>query len=276
MPHEIGHGLVTINPIGGVPAYGRRPAKGARRIGLCAYCKREGPISEDHVFSRALFERDSDSLIKVPSCDECKDAKDAGEERLRDLVRLDVGASELGWSLRQILRVGRAHLRRPGRSTERIMARKQIEVTSFGGIYLGEAFEIEWDFAPVVRTMEFIVRGLWFHVNREPLPRHADVGVSFIRPLDRQQIHKWLSPFRVVEVFVLGNGVAHVEAFDTFRFTRVDSVWRIVFNFGVLLLAGTGAYARYVRGFTDRREVEGYFDPRICSKQVKALATGLQ
>jgi hypothetical protein len=61
-----------------------------------------------------------------------------------------------------------------------------------------------------------------------------------------------------------GKPCAHIEAFDAFRHTRVDSFWRIVFNFGVLFLAGTGAYARYVRGLTDRREVEGYYDPRVC------------
>jgi hypothetical protein len=180
------------------------------------------------------------------------------------LVRLEVGGADHGDSTAQVLRIGRAHLRNPGRSTHRILARKQIEVTSFGGIYLGEAFEIEWDFAPVLRTMEFIVRGLWFHVSREPLQRHADVGVSFIPPLERAQIHNWLSRFRVTEVFVLGNGVAHIEKFDAARITRVDSVWRIVFNFGVLFLAGTGKYARYVRGFADRREVDGYYDPRVC------------
>src|SRR5690606_32647392 len=107
-------------------------------------------------------------------------------------------------------------------------------------------------------------RGLWFHANSEALPRHADVGFSFIPPLDRPTTHKWLAPFRVKDLYVLRNGFAHLEGFDAARLTRVDSVWRIVFNFGVLFLAGTGAYARYVRGFTDRREVEGYCEPRIC------------
>jgi hypothetical protein len=264
MPFDVGHNLVTINPRGGVPPYGRRPAKGLQRVGVCALCKRERPITVDHVIPRALFERDSDSLIRVPSCQECQDAKHAGEERLRDLVRLDIGGADHGDALAQVLRIGRAHVRNPGRSTQAIMERRQIEVTSFGGIYLGEAFEIKWDFAPILRTMEFVTRGLWFHVNREALPRHADVGVSFIQPLDRNDIHRWLARFRVAEVFVLGNGVAHMEAIDTYRFTRVDSVWRIVFNFGVLFLAGTGAYARYVRGLSDRREVEGYHDPRLC------------
>ena len=259
--------MVTINPIGGVSAYGRRLAKGQPRVGVCALCKRERPITKDHVIPRGLFQRDSDSLIRVPSCQECQDAKHDGEEWLRDLVRLDVGGSDHGDALSQVLRIGRAHLRNPGRSTERIMTRKQIEVTSFGDIYLGEAFEIEWDFASIIRTMEFVVRGLWFHVNREPLPRHANVSVSFIQPLDRQRIHNWLSPFSVTELFVLGNGVAHIEALDTFCHTRADSFWRIVFNFGVLFLARTGAYARYVRGLTDRREVDGYYDSRICYAQ---------
>jgi hypothetical protein len=264
MPFETAHGLITINPIGGVPAYGKRPAKGQPKVGMCALCKRERPITVDHVIPRALFERDSDSLIRVPSCQECQDTKHVGEERLRDLARLDVGGSDHEDALAQVLRIGRAHLRGPGRSTERIMARKQIEVTSFGGIYLGEAFEIDWDFAPIVRTMELIVRGLWFHVHREPLPRHADVGVSFIPPLARQQIHRWLARFPVTELFVLGNGVAHIESFDAARLTRVDSFWRIVFNGNVLFLAGTGAFARYTRAFTDRREVDGYYDPRVC------------
>jgi hypothetical protein len=264
MPFNVGHGLVTVNPRGGVPAYGKRPAKGQPKVGVCALCKRERPITVDHVIPRALFERDADSLIRVPSCNECQDKKHEGEERLRDLVRIDIGGSGHGDSLSQIMRIGRAHRRNPGRSTERIMARRQIEVTSYGGIYLGEAFEIDWDFAPILRTMEFIVRGLWFHVNREPLPRHAEVGVSFIPPLERQQIHNWLSRFRVREIFILGNGIAHIEAFDAARVTRIDSSWGIVFNHGVLFLAGTGAYARYVRGLTDRREVDGYCDRLVC------------
>jgi hypothetical protein len=239
-------------------------AKGEPRVGLYAYCKRERPITRDHVVSRALFERDSDSLIRVPSCEECQDAKEAGEEHLRDLVRIDVGGWEHEDAISQVLKIGRAHLRNPGRSTEHIMARRQIEVRSFGGIYLGEAFEIEWDFQPILRTMEFIVRGLWFNVIGWALPRHADVGVSFIEPLDRTAIHRWLSPFTVTEIFVLGNGIAHIQSIDVFRYTRCDSFWRTVFNFGVLFRARTGHYAPYVRRLTDNRERPDHWDGRLC------------
>ena len=70
-------------------------------------------------------------------------------------------------------------------------------------------------FAPIIRTDGVRVAGL-FRFHGEPLPRHADVGLSFIQPLDRQRIQNWLSPFRVTELFVLGYGVAHIEASDTF------------------------------------------------------------
>jgi hypothetical protein len=264
VPFEIGHGLVTINPIGGVPAYGRRPAKGSRRFGVCAYCKRSLAISVDHVIPRALFESALDSLIRVPSCDECQAAKAAGEERLRALVLFDVGATYRGNVHALAARIARAHLRNPGLSTQRLLDSKQVELTSAGGIYLGEAIQADWDYAAILRTMEFIVRGLWFHVDRNPLPRHADVGISFIPPLVRQQIASWLAPFSLSEFFSLGNGVAHIEFFRVVRKTRIDSFWVIVFNGGVLFLGGTGAYARPIRGLTNRREIEGYYDPRIC------------
>jgi hypothetical protein len=141
---------------------------------------------------------------------------------------------------------------------------EQIEVVSAGGIYLGVAFQAKWDYASILRTMEFIVRGLWFHVERNALPRHADVGASFIQPIMRQRVASWLARFPVSEIMPLGNGVAHIESFPVVRRTRIDSFWAIAFNGGVLFLGATGVYARFVRAFTDRRVIDGYYDPRIC------------
>lgn len=267
MPFEIGHGLVTINPIGGVPPYGRRVAKGQQRVGLCALCCRERPITREHVISCLLFERDSDSLIRVPSCIVCQKAKQEGEERLRDLVQFDVGALHFGNQYARASVMARAHRRRPGKSTQHLLDSKQVELISAGGIYLGEAFEAEWDYTAIVRTMEFVIRGLWFHVEREPLPRHADVAATCIPPLMRQRIASWLARFPVSEIIPLGNGVAHIESFPVVRRTRIDSFWAIAFNGGVLFLGATGAYARPVRAFMDRRVIGGYYDPKICYAQ---------
>jgi hypothetical protein len=221
----------------------RQSKKGDPEIGVCSRCGMQGPITSDHVIAKNLFKRDTDALIEAPLCASCHAEKNQGEERLRDLIAIDIGGSEHPEALRQALTSIRAHNRRPGRSTERILGRRRIEVIGPGGVYLGDAFELDWDFAPVLRTLEIAVRRLHRYFRNELLPPDLPVQVVFIKPLHRAKILRKLSRFRPRDVIVLGNGIAHIASYDGGDDDPTSSFWTITFNYGVLFVAGTGSFA---------------------------------
>jgi hypothetical protein len=260
---RIDHDLITESPDDQNEQRTRKAGKGERETGVCSVCGMEGPITSDHVIATNLFRRDADSLIEAPLCDNCHTEKNRGEERLRDVVAIDVGGAEHPEALRQTLTAIRAHNRRPGRSTERILGRRQIEVFSPSGVYLGDAFELDWDFDPVLRTLEIAVRGLHRHFRNELLPPDTPVRVVFIKPLHRAKILQTLSRFRPRDLIVMGNGIAHIASYEgasdhpTSSFDHpTSSFWTITFNYGVLFVAGTGSFADAIERMTAGRQHE--------------------
>ena len=121
------------------------------------------------------------------------------------------------------------------------------------GIYLGDAFEIDWDFAPVLRTLEIAVRGLYRNFRGELLPPGTPVDVVFIEPLKRAAWLNRLSRFPVRDLVVLGNGIAHIASFETSDDEPASSVWTITFNYGVLFIAMTGSFAEAARRISARK-----------------------
>jgi hypothetical protein len=188
----------------------------------------------------------------MPLCDGCHAEKNQGEERLRDVIAIDIGGSDHPEALRQLLTSIRGHNRRPGRSTQRISQRRQIEVVNPNGIYLGDAFKIDWDFAPVLRTLEIAVRCLYRYFRGELFPPNSPVEVVFIEPVRRAAVVKHVSRFRPRDLIVLADGIVHIASYDGPDNDPTATLWTITFNYGVLFVAATGSGVESFRRTTRR------------------------
>jgi hypothetical protein len=168
------------------------------------------------------------------------------------VIAIDVGGSDHPEALRQVLTSIRADNRRPGRSTQRISQRRQIEVVNPDGIYLGDAFEIDWDFAPVLRTLDIAVRCLYRYFRGELLPPSTPVEVVFIEPMRRAAVVKHLARFQPRDLIVLGDGIAHIASYGGSDDDPTATLWTITFNYGVLFVAATGSGVEMFRRTTRR------------------------
>ncbi len=69
------------------------PQRKKKRLGICVYCGRNGPVTRDHIPPKNLFATRPSNLITVPACEKCNRAacKDDEYFRLTITSRSDIG-----------------------------------------------------------------------------------------------------------------------------------------------------------------------------------------
>ncbi len=146
------------------------------RTGECAYCGAVGVVTRDHVPPLNLFPEPRPSnlnLITVPACQACNASFKLDDEYFRLAVTAgidgDTHPRELAWSIRAIEKL--ATPEKLGLAKWLGQARRMIEVRSPAGLYLGHAAGIEVDPRRILRVVERIVRGLFFHHRGRRLPQ---------------------------------------------------------------------------------------------------------
>jgi hypothetical protein len=113
-----------------------------KRIGSCAYCGREAPITKDHIPPQNLFPDPKPSnLITVPCCEECRSAWSDDDEYFRLAV---VSASNQydGSHAEKVNETVLRSLRKPNKGGFARLVREslmKIDVRTEAGIYLGTA-----------------------------------------------------------------------------------------------------------------------------------------
>lgn len=143
-----------------------------KRRMYCAYCGAP-KVSEDHVPPRNLFPIDRTNLITVPACHEHNGERSDLDEQFRNYVATRVGNETpttqelLNKAIRGITRNKTLHQWNP--------SLRQFEVKIESGA-----------FKPMI---EWITRGLYWHVYKERLP--LDVGMQ----IAQLRIGEWLPQF---------------------------------------------------------------------------------
>lgn len=145
------------------------------RTGECAYCGAFGVVTRDHVPPLNLFPEPRPAnlnLITVPACKACNDGFKLDDEYFRLAVTAgidgDAHPRELAWSIRAIEKL--ATPEKLGLARWLGQARRMIAVRSPAGLYLGHAAGIEVDPRRILRVVERIVRGLFFHHRGRRVP----------------------------------------------------------------------------------------------------------
>jgi hypothetical protein len=150
-----------------------RASKGKEvTVELCIYCRNSPRETSDHVPPKGLFKEPRPSnLITVPACFRCNNSFSADDEYFLNIA-LDWGASETCDGKKVVDKRLRSMKRKESRRVwEPFFAKlKPVEVYSPSGLYLANSFGFSLDTARLIRTVNRIIRGLYFEVTKTPLP----------------------------------------------------------------------------------------------------------
>jgi hypothetical protein len=145
---------------------------------LCIYCQKNRAATSDHVPPKKFYGTPPPpNLITVPACHGCNGGFGADDEYFLNLA-LDWAAS----STKDGEKVAASRLRsmksKPKSKDWRSVFEtlKPAEARSPAGVFLGHSLSIQLDGVRLARTVNRIIRGLYFRVTKVPLPVDGRVG----------------------------------------------------------------------------------------------------
>lgn len=151
---------------------------------ICGYCGSAGATTRDHIPPKAIFPmpRPGD-LITVPSCGPCNHGASDSDELFRTYLSLHIGldtpsTSQLWAEALRGVRHNRCLHRRLLSEMERVW------LTTSSGVIHGQAVRGRWDSDAHDRTIERMVRGLYFHHYQEVLGSRVTIKIHWLRTLD--------------------------------------------------------------------------------------------
>jgi hypothetical protein len=150
--------------------------------GPCAYCGMRPWSTREHVVPRALFPKPMPSnAITVGTCVECNGVKSTLDDYLRDCLVGDVAAG----SNQAVKRLRTGEMKRSVESNRSILSRQAVAegkmkpMFTVSGVYAGQCVEMPVDTHMLGGSLQFIVRGLYYHLTRNRIP--DDYVYEFIR-----------------------------------------------------------------------------------------------
>lgn len=155
----------------------KKPGK-PETLGICVYCGQSGRVEPDHVVPCTLFLHGNQSKWTVPSCRSCNVRKSAGESDLRDYVVIDKDGSRHPQALRLLPLIEKAAVKGFSRIALAVMDAEDKPLITPAGIYLGHFPTTTIDDGPMLRSLEMMVRGLYFLEMKRILPVNCPVEVK--------------------------------------------------------------------------------------------------
>lgn len=215
-------------------------------IRTCTYCgvaeDQDGPrFTRDHVLPRSLFNTMDPQMITVLACPACQQEKSYGDDDLRDYVNLHHGGSHHPEALTQLFKIARATQLGRSKIGQAVRTKGRLrQVVTQAGLHvpMWEA-PIPGDHRDMFRSLEYIVRGLYYHTTRTALPLGTPVSVMTVEDWDIVKLFTRV-PHRGPTI--KGNGVAWWVSAHTDE-DPLSTYWLLLFNDAIWFLAGTGQFA---------------------------------
>ena len=231
---------------------GRQTRKrGQQRSGVCAYCDEVGPITRDHVFAQTLFIGTVENPLTVPACSRCHDDKSKGESVIRDLVTFEVNGERHPDSRVQVAKIARAvQSNRSIVGTTMLEKAELYENLSSNGIFLGYTVRVPTEpfRTLMLKTVEYIVRGLFYQQTSRPIGASTPVEVSLVESHLVAETNQHFDEAPVTHSGSIGNSVASWVGWVSQK-DLASSRWRICLNGGVFFIGWTGRRAENVRAY---------------------------
>lgn len=214
--------------------------KGQPRIGTCAYCGTHGVVTRDHVVPSCLTPKGATPLAIVDACRPCNAAKSSFEVDFRDYLSLCIQSE--GHPDRDRL------MRAAARSTQRNSSPLGRAVTWQSrrlAIVLNGAIQ---DFVlapndpdPILKCLDFVVKGLHHHSTGSSLPYSSSVDVTFLDAFGPTAFTLMFNAMQIppTKILIASPGIltAYVWYFPEIQDT---TCWALEFLEGVQFLAYAG------------------------------------
>ena len=156
---------------------------------LCAICGLEKASTLDHIPPKSIFPKPRPALITVPACIKCNNAASKDDEAFRVFLSLHVGIespqTQALWE-NEALRSTRHNRRLYNYLTQ---TAKRVALRTKSGIIIGAATAIRWEGKVHDRTIEKMIRGLYFHHFGEILGNRVKIKVHWLRNIN-EEIYK--------------------------------------------------------------------------------------
>lgn len=211
--------------------------------GICAYCRKAGEVTADHVIPQCLFPgRIPKDAPIVDACQKCNGVmKSTFDTYLRDLLVNDMSSSRNSLAQELLPKYERARAR--NRSILDRDMRTNSDIVGFAkpsgiiGSY-ADTWEVVDERVKIIMSM--IIRGLFHYYLHDTLPR--DISLEISRVIDSKLINKTL-----FELYERGGRHARIGTGDVFECTYGNSrekpylsVWVLNFYRSVVFFAFTG------------------------------------
>lgn len=201
-----------------------------QKIGQCAYCAETQPLTDDHIPPKNLFPRPrASNLITVPCCENCRAGWSKDDEYFRAAILSSAKVSENPLAQGAIDSLLRSFRREKHKKFSRNILRniKEIEVVTKAGIFLSKELALKLETERINRVAQRIIRGLFFHEKKYPLPAGYEISVS-IQQFGLEPLFKQLSEVHFPQPRIVQDGIFSY----TFKETEEDSnssIWLILF-----------------------------------------------
>ena len=153
------------------------------RAKVCGYCGSPGPTTRDHIPPKGVFATPRpDDLITIPSCVPCNQGASERDETFRTYLSIHVGTDTESTSRlwEQVLR----GIRRKRPLRRRLIAEVEpVWLTTPSGIIHSRAYAGRWDSDAHDKTIERMIRGLYFHHYQEVLGARVGVKAHWFQKL---------------------------------------------------------------------------------------------
>ena len=204
-----------------------KPNNPASRQGekLCVYCGSTDDLTKEHPFPTNLFLGPKPTLITVPACRPCNKSYDLDDEYFRLFAATPAYDKEAGRQIWDETIVARTFKRSPKLRAAFVSSPRTLEISSPGGLYLGEAKVVSLDRRRVNRVFEKIARGLFRHHLGRRLPTKSSFTIITNVTLSRFVSTGLLDDLGPVKS--IGNGSVAQYRFAYVPESPESSVWLV-------------------------------------------------
>ena len=210
--------------------------RGKPKIGICAYCTEEKPLTKDHIPPRNLFPVSyRKNIISVPCCFDCHKPTSQDDEyfRSRLAIRNDTATHPAAQEvLPRIIRSFQKPQKR-GWTKKFFQSIQEFEAVTPAGIYLGKGATYDVDLTRLNRVAARVIKGLFYHHKHFALPKTYTVSAfsesSLTGPPDKVKL--WLEMFASLASepsIEIGKGI-FAYWFRFFSVDDISSAWLLLF-----------------------------------------------
>jgi hypothetical protein len=217
-----------------------------KKFGTCVYCGNFGKVTRDHVIPKSLFVPPyPEDFITVPACTKCNGEKAKNDDFLRDFLVADYRADKnpivrtLLYGKGKIVQDGnvtRAFMRNHSKLSREAVMKAQIKpLMSPGGVFLGEYPTFEVDENRINLIFEELIRGLYYHILKKPLPKNFTFELWGVQP---HNYTKLIENFKAIKTGKIGEFAFEYALWYSTE-TPERTMWLLLFYEAILFISFT-------------------------------------